>query len=147
MTEEYFGKALREEDYIKYSIDNVYPSRSLTKDESVFMTWLARFTMFLDKSLFFQINNLQRHTELVLSGKRATRYEFPKTEVLDKEIEELEKITNKEYKKIYIIGGGARNAFLDHLVKVYTNKKVIALPIEATALGNIKVQMKASKEL
>ena len=64
-----------------------------------------------------------------------------------KAIEELEKITNKEYKKIYIIGGGARNAFLDHLVNVYTNKKVIALPIEATALGNIKVQMKASKEL
>ena len=64
-----------------------------------------------------------------------------------KAIEELEKITNKEYKKIYIIGGGARNAFLDHLVNVYTNKKVIALPIEATALGNIKIQMKASKEL
>ena len=64
-----------------------------------------------------------------------------------KAIEELEKITNKEYKKTYIIGGGARNAFLNHLVTVYTNKKVIAYPIEATALGNIKVQMKASKEL
>lgn len=64
-----------------------------------------------------------------------------------KAIEELEEVTKKEYKKIYIIGGGARNAFLDHLVNVYTNKKVIALPIEATALGNIKIQMKASKEL
>ena len=64
-----------------------------------------------------------------------------------KAIEELEEVTKKEYKKIYIIGGGARNAFLDHLVNVYTKKKVIALPIEATALGNIKVQMKASKEL
>ena len=64
-----------------------------------------------------------------------------------KAIEELEEVTKKEYKKIYIIGGGARNAFLDHLVNAYTNKKVIALPIEATALGNIKVQMKASKEL
>lgn len=64
-----------------------------------------------------------------------------------KAIEELEKITNKEYKKIYIIGGGARNAFLNRLVNVYTNKKVIAMPIEATALGNIEVQMKASKEL
>ena len=64
-----------------------------------------------------------------------------------KAIEELEEVTKKEYKKIYIIGGGARNAYLDHLVNVYTNKKVVALPIEATALGNIKVQMKASKEL
>ena len=64
-----------------------------------------------------------------------------------KAIEELEKITNKKYMRIYIIGGGARNAYLDHLVGVYTGLKVIAMPIEATALGNIKIQMKASKEL
>ena len=64
-----------------------------------------------------------------------------------KAIEELERITNKKYKKIYIIGGGAKNAYLDHLVKKYTGLKVIALPIEATALGNIMIQMKASNEL
>ena len=64
-----------------------------------------------------------------------------------KAIEELEKITNRKYKKIYIVGGGAKNAYLNQLVKNYTGLKVIALPIEATALGNIKIQMKASKEL
>ena len=64
-----------------------------------------------------------------------------------KAIDELEKITNKKYKKIYIIGGGARNIFLNHMVKEYTGLKVIPMPIEATALGNILVQMKASKEL
>lgn len=64
-----------------------------------------------------------------------------------KAIDELEKITKRKYKKIYIIGGGARNVFLNHMVKEYTGLKVIPMPIEATALGNILVQMKASKEL
>ena len=64
-----------------------------------------------------------------------------------KAIDELEAITNKHFEKIYIIGGGAKNAYLDYLVKFYTGLKVIAMPIETTALGNIKIQMKASKEL
>ena len=64
-----------------------------------------------------------------------------------KSIEELEGITNKKYKKIYIVGGGAKNIYLDHLVGDYTGLKVIAMPIEATAFGNIKIQMKVSEEL
>ena len=64
-----------------------------------------------------------------------------------KAIEELEIITNKKYTKIYIIGGGARNIFLNHKVKEYTGLKVIPMPIEATSLGNIRIQMKVSKEL
>ena len=62
-------------------------------------------------------------------------------------IDGLEEITNKKFKSIYIVGGGAKNEFLNELVEEYTGKKVVALPIEATALGNIKVQMKASGEL
>ena len=56
-------------------------------------------------------------------------------------IEELEKNTGKQYKKIYIVGGGAKNKFLNDLTEKFTGKKVIALPIEATALGNLKIQM------
>lgn len=62
-------------------------------------------------------------------------------------IDELEKITNKKFKKIYIIGGGARNIFLNNMVKEYTGLKVIPMPMEATALGNIKIQMKVNGEL
>lgn len=58
-------------------------------------------------------------------------------------IEELEDITNKKFDKVVIIGGGAKNKYLNKLVEEYTGKKVIAMPIEATALGNIKIQMKA----
>ena len=60
-----------------------------------------------------------------------------------KAIEELEHNTGKTYEKLYIVGGGAKNAFLNRLTEEATGKKVVALPIEATALGNLKVQMEA----
>ena len=56
-------------------------------------------------------------------------------------IDELEANTGSEYEKLYIVGGGAKNAFLNRLTAEATGKEVIALPIEATALGNLKVQM------
>jgi len=56
-------------------------------------------------------------------------------------IEELEANTGCTYEKLYIVGGGAKNAFLNRLTEEATGKKVIALPIEATALGNLKIQM------
>jgi len=54
---------------------------------------------------------------------------------------ELEANTGCSYEKLYIVGGGAKNAFLNDLTREATGKEVIALPIEATALGNLKVQM------
>jgi len=57
-------------------------------------------------------------------------------------IEELEHNTGKTYEKLYIVGGGAKNQFLNRLTEEATGKKVIALPIEATAIGNLSVQMK-----
>ncbi len=56
-------------------------------------------------------------------------------------IEELERNTGKRYDKLYIVGGGAKNAFLNRLTEEATGKTVCALPIEATALGNLKTQM------
>lgn len=58
-----------------------------------------------------------------------------------KALDELEGNTGKYYKKIYIVGGGAKNAFLNRLTEEATGKQVIALPIEATALGNLKIQL------
>ena len=56
-------------------------------------------------------------------------------------IEELEANTGKTYDKLYIVGGGAKNTFLNRLTREATGKKVIALPIEATAIGNLKIQL------
>ena len=57
-------------------------------------------------------------------------------------IEEIERNTGKQYRKLYIVGGGAKNAFLNRLTEKAAGKEVVALPIEATALGNLKIQIK-----
>ena len=57
-------------------------------------------------------------------------------------IDDLENNTGKTYPGIYIVGGGAKNAYLNALTEKYTGKKVYALPIEATAIGNLKIQLK-----
>ena len=61
-------------------------------------------------------------------------------------IEEVERNTGETYRSLYIVGGGAKNGFLNRLTEEATGKKVIALPIEATAIGNLRVQMKAFGE-
>ena len=58
---------------------------------------------------------------------------------------ELESNTGRTYKKLYIVGGGAKNDFLNRLTAQATGKRVVALPIEATALGNLKIQMEADQ--
>ena len=60
-------------------------------------------------------------------------------------LNELERNTGCTYEKLYIVGGGAKNAFLNRLTEEAIGKKVIALPIEATALGNLKIQMEVTK--
>ena len=54
---------------------------------------------------------------------------------------ELQHNTGLHYDSIYIVGGGAKNAFLNALTEKASGKKVVALPIEATAIGNLKIQM------
>ena len=68
------------------------PSHELTQDEWEFLNALAGHTMSFDKSLFFQIDDLQRHTELVLSGGGRFRQEFPDISEIEKEIDELDKL-------------------------------------------------------
>ena len=59
-------------------------------------------------------------------------------------LDELEANTGMKYEKLYIVGGGAKNSFLNRLTAEATGKEVIALPIEATALGNLKIQMEVN---
>jgi rhamnulokinase len=62
-------------------------------------------------------------------------------------IDEIEKNTGRTYEKLYIVGGGAKNRFLNRLTEEATGKRVIALPIEATAIGNLKIQMEGKNVL
>ena len=56
-------------------------------------------------------------------------------------MEEIERNTGRRYEKLYIVGGGAKNAFLNRLTEEATGHRVAALPMEATAIGNLKVQL------
>lgn len=56
-------------------------------------------------------------------------------------LDELKKNSGKEFASLYIVGGGAKNRFLNELTEEICKIKVRALPIEATALGNLKIQM------
>lgn len=57
-------------------------------------------------------------------------------------VEEIEKICHKEFHKVFIFGGGCQDMYLDSLTKKYTGKRVFIGPIEATAIGNMLVQLK-----
>jgi rhamnulokinase len=59
-------------------------------------------------------------------------------------IDDLEKITGIKYPSISIIGGGSKDQYLNTLTAKYTGKTVFAGPAEATATGNILLQMQAA---
>jgi len=56
-------------------------------------------------------------------------------------LSELRKNSGKDFDTLYIVGGGAKNGFLNGLTEQICGLKVRALPIEATALGNLKIQI------
>lgn len=58
-----------------------------------------------------------------------------------KAVDDLEKCENRTFDKIYIVGGGASNKLVNEFTIEFTNKEVVAMPIEATAIGNLKSQM------
>ena len=61
-------------------------------------------------------------------------------------IEELERNTDEKYTELYIVGGGAKNSYLNRLTEAECKLKVTSLPIEATAIGNLKIQMERNYE-
>ena len=48
---------------------------------------------------------------------------------------------------VNIVGGGSKDTYLNELTAKYTKKPVVAGPTEATAIGNLLVQMIASNEI
>ena len=60
---------------------------------------------------------------------------------------EIEKITGKNYDCIHIVGGGSNAVYLNELTAKACGKTVYTGPTEATAVGNVAAQMIAAGEL
>jgi rhamnulokinase len=60
---------------------------------------------------------------------------------------EIEQLTGKPITQIRIIGGGSKNRVLNQFTADATGRRVLAGPMEATALGNIAMQMLATGEV
>ena len=59
-------------------------------------------------------------------------------------LESLESLTGVRVEEIRVIGGGSRNRLLNQFTADASGRRVVAGPVEATALGNIAVQMLAT---
>jgi rhamnulokinase len=62
-------------------------------------------------------------------------------------LEWLEELTGRSLTTIRVIGGGARNRLLNQLTADATGRVVIAGPVEATALGNLAMQLVATRHV
>jgi len=56
----------------------------------------------------------------------------------------LEQVSGKHFMQIRIIGGGSKNRLLNQLTADATGRTVLAGPAEATALGNVAIQILAT---
>ncbi|MDD7306223.1 MAG: FGGY family carbohydrate kinase [Peptoniphilaceae bacterium] len=66
---------------------------------------------------------------------------------LEKVKKDIEEVTAKTYKRIHIIGGGSKSKVLCKLIREILGVELIVGPQEATALGNIYVQIKKIHDL
>ena len=62
-------------------------------------------------------------------------------ECYGKTVKEVEALTGKTDSVLHIVGGGAKADYLNRLALQYTGKTVCAGPSEATAIGNLVLQM------
>ena len=60
---------------------------------------------------------------------------------------QMEAITGERFAELCIVGGGSQADYLNELSAKATGRTVLAGPSEATAIGNLAVQMIASGEL
>lgn len=62
-------------------------------------------------------------------------------------IRDAERLANRTAEVVHIVGGGSQNRLLCQLTADATGKRVIAGPVEATALGNVLVQARAAGQV
>ncbi|HEV2399447.1 MAG TPA: rhamnulokinase family protein [Candidatus Sulfotelmatobacter sp.] len=61
-------------------------------------------------------------------------------------VRNLEQLCGKRIQQIRVIGGGSKNRLLNQFTADATGRRVLAGPVEATALGNVAIQILATGE-
>jgi rhamnulokinase len=79
--------------------------------------------------------------EIAIAVYNGLTYEYKRV------IESIEEVINKDIETINVIGGGIQDEFLCQLTANATGKNVLAGPVEASAFGNIIVQLMAIGEI
>jgi rhamnulokinase len=62
-------------------------------------------------------------------------------------LEEIESLSGRSIRVLHIVGGGSKNRLLNQFSANATGRKVLAGPVEATAIGNVLVQAIAMGQL
>ncbi len=62
-------------------------------------------------------------------------------------LESLERLVGTTFQEIRVVGGGSRNDLLNQFTADATGRRVLAGPVEATALGNLAMQMLATRAI
>lgn len=115
-------------------IEKSFPSRINVNDDC----FLA------PKNMVLEIQNYCEKTNQIIPetiGEIATVAYQSLAMCYSETVNEIEVLTNKKYNKIQILGGGANATYLNELTQKATGKEVLTGPIEATAIGNLVVQM------
>lgn len=60
-------------------------------------------------------------------------------------LRQLDRLLGRRVSRVHVVGGGVKNAVLCQLIADATDRTVVAGPVEATAIGNLLVQMMASE--
>jgi rhamnulokinase len=55
----------------------------------------------------------------------------------------LAEVTGRKFERLYVVGGGSQNDYLNRLIKESTGLQVTRGPVESTTRGNLAVQFAA----
>jgi rhamnulokinase len=62
-------------------------------------------------------------------------------------IKQIEALTSKRFRRLYIVGGGSRNLLLNRLAQKATQLELVCGAQESSTVGNLSIQLAALEKL
>lgn len=140
---------------VRHELEDKYSFAELCDMAEEYLDFPSRIDVNADRflapdNMMNAIQNYCKETEQKVPskvGEIATVIYQSLAECYGKTVRELERNTGKSFDTVHIIGGGSNAEYLNQLTANATGKTVYAGPGEATAIGNLMVQMIQNKEL